>query len=384
MICRIFGIYNRIYEKYEDAAQKTFDENFFGAEHIASLTAEAELSAENQQALVSFAKNADMDIKRFMWLFYYILFRSDEDFTTDIWQLEQWQLPSLCERENPGMMKACIYLAAAENLRRWLAERGLPNSFLSAFYDRYRYFVGLNLISHHTCGLCRLSPFLYAYGKPTALVIGRLSYQLREFPDYFEAYETLNGKRFFAALPWNTYDNNGLMVPNGKTPFYRKKDDILTAHTFDSLGRLTPDPVEINLSDYRKFLSPGDMTATVHIPGSGKLDHSSVLQSLADAKNLIGRYFPSVKAFVCKTWFIDPALRSVLGKGSNMLAFADMFDTISAEDNENHSLFEHIFNTVPCDLSTLVPKNDFQKKMLDRAKHGEKMHWGFGILKKEF
>ena len=67
-----------------------------------------------------------------------------------------------------------------------------------------------------------------------------------------------------------------------------------------------------------------------------------------------------------------------------MLAFANMFDTISAEDNENHSLFEHIFNTVPCDLSTLVPKNDFQKKMLDRAKHGEKMHWGFGILRKEF
>ena len=375
MIIQKFGIYDKIYQKHEDAALKTYDPEFFSTAHLLKLAKEAQLSEENKKAITDFMEYAGDDIKKFMWLFYYILFKSEEDFTTDIWQIDESRLPSVCEEKYPGMLKACIYLAAAENLREWLSARKLKGSgeMLEAFFDRYRYFVNLNLISHHTVGFCRLSPFLYAYGKPIALKIGRLSYQLREFFDYHEVYEDENGKRIFAALPWRKYNSEGLIDANGKTPFYQQTGDILT-----------PETTEVDLNKYKKILAPGDMVATIHIPGGGKLDPESVNRSLKDAKEILKREFPFVKAFVCRTWFIDPGLRSVFKEGANMLKFADMFDIISTEDNENHSLFEHIFETVPCDLSELVPKNDFQQKMLDRAKRGEKIYWSFGILKKEY
>ena len=89
-----------------------------------------------------------------------------------------------------------------------------------------------------------------------------------------------------------------------------------------------------------------------------------------------------IKAFVCRTWFIDPGLRDIIKEGSNMRSFADLFDVICNEDNENHSLFEHIFVTNRTDLSNLIPKNDFQRKMLARAMRGEKIYWSYGLLKK--
>ena len=36
------------------------------------------------------------------------------------------------------------------------------------------------------------------------------------------------------------------------------------------------------------------------------------------------------------------------------------------------------------DINNLVPKNDFQRKMLASAMNGEKIYWSYGLLKKEF
>ena len=65
-----------------------------------------------------------------------------------------------------------------------------------------------------------------------------------------------------------------------------------------------------------------------------------------------------------------------------MAAFADIFDVISGPDNKNHSIFEHIFNVKKQPLENLVPTNDFQKRILARALRGERIYWGYGVLKK--
>ena len=63
------------------------------------------------------------------------------------------------------------------------------------------------------------------------------------------------------------------------------------------------------------------------------------------------------------------------------MKFADRFDIICVTDNENHSLYQHIFQCARCPLGELVPQNDFQAKMLQRAKEGKKTYWSYGILK---
>ena len=382
MLCEILGISGTYYEKYEAEALKTYDGDFFSFSHMKKLANEFGLCDENVKSILHFIINVDENIKKFMWLFYFVQFNTDEDFSDNIWQIDKWMIPEQCEKKHPGMLKACVYLAAAENLRKWVADHSLSDDIFSGYFSRYKYFVELNRVSHNTYGLCRLSPFLYGYAKPFMLTIGRLSYQLIKYFNYCEVYENPEGNRFFAALPTHKYLSNGHIDENGKIPFYYKTTDTLTAHTFDSMGLLTGKPEVIKLGEYKKILSPGDSVATIHIPSGGKLDIDDVKQSICDAYKIINQCLKPIKAFVCRTWFIDPGLRDIIKEGSNMRSFADLFDVICNEDNENHSLFEHIFVTNRTDLSNLIPKNDFQRKMLARAMRGGKIYWSYGLLKK--
>ena len=133
----------------------------------------------------------------------------------------------------------------------------------------------------------------------------------------------------------------------------------------------------------KKVLSKEDLVATIHIPSGGKLSDEIVDSSLAEAKSVLPKFFDKydIRAIVCQTWFLDTQLRDILPPKSNMIKFQKRFDLVMAADNKNHSLFDHIFNAKPTSLKNLVPKNNFQEIMLRRALNGEKIYWGFGILK---
>ena len=381
MLLEKLSVAHPLYEKYFNEAMDSYNADFFSLEHLSALADEGELEAENKRLIIEFINVADDNIKRFMWLYYYIQFKTNEDFHTNIWQLDNWPLPKETEEKYPGMIKACVYLAAADNLREWIDERGLPKDSFKAFFGRYKYIADLNTVSHNTYGLVRLAPFLYMYGKPFGLAIGRLTFQLTEFAAFCELYENDNGERIFVATTNKKYDETGHIAEEGYTPVYEINGDVLRANIFNDMGLLDKEPVEINLNAYKKILAPKDRVVTIHIPAGPKLTNELVYQSLRDAKKILNENFDGIKAFVCKTWFIDMGIRDMLSVGSNMRNFAELFDVISAEDNKNHSIFEHIFVVKPQPLENLVPKNDFQKRFLDRALRGEKLYWGYGVLK---
>lgn len=373
-----------IFKKYNEEALKSYDANFFSRENVLFYAQKAGLSNENKEKLSEFMGYANEDLKHFMWQFYYVQFNTSEVFFKDIWQLERLELPKEAEELYPGYIKAVVYLLAAENLKKWSKDTEFDEAqLLERYFERYRHVVSLNLMTHETFGFCRLSPFMYCYAKPFTLRIGRLNFQLVTFKEYCELYENEKGKRLFVAVSDFTYNSKGLQAVEGFVPVYKCENNKLLAHTFGEKGRLSIEPQEIDLISYKKILSPGDVVVTIHIPEGGPLYIDEVKQSIADAKQILKKYFPPFKAFVCQTWFIDPGLQGeVIKDGSNMSAFANLFDVISGADNDNHSIFEHVFKVKRQPLEQLVPKNDFQKRLLDRALRGEKMYWGYGVLKK--
>lgn len=378
-----YGISHPLLEKYAQRAKETFSVQWATEQKVLSIAKRAQLSPENLQLLSDFLEYADDDLKRFMWLFYYIQYEGEEDFMPNIWELDEIPMPAEAEKAFPGCIKAVVYLLSWEHFDRWVRERGLPEAVSEAYFDRYRYMVSLNMVTHNTCGLCRLSPFLYGYSKPFMLRLGRLSYQVTPFKDYSELYENSAGQRIFAALPNYTYDQDGLQADEGWIPFRQIKENVLTAHVFGPDGHLKLQPEQIDLNEYKRVLSPEDLVVTIHIPEGGRLDSSQVHESIALAHEVFQTYFPETKAFVCQTWFIDPNLRfDVVKDGSNMAAFADLFDVISGPDSHNHSLFEHVFKVKPQPLTHLKPETGLQERILKRALEGKKMYWGFGVLKK--
>ena len=374
-----------IFESCKQKADETFNADLWSEENILSHARQAQLDAENIKFLTDFICYADEELKRFMWQFYYMMFKTDENFGDDIWQLEKIPLSEESEAKFPGAIKACVFLLAADHLRDWAQNTEFDSDELvESYYMRYRKFVQRNRYSHNTYGFCRLSSFAYAYAYPHILPIGLLTFQRRLQEPFCEVYANAKGEHLIVAVPHFNYDQNGFQAEEGYSPVYELKDDTLLCNTFGKKGELHLTPETINLKEYKKILQPGDHVATIHIPGGSPLVKEEVEKSIEDAKRLCTKYLPPFKAIVCTTWFIDPNLRGeVIKDGSNMANFADLFDLACARDNNNVSIFEHVFETVEQPLENLVPRNDFQKRLVDRALRGEKIYWTFGILKND-
>lgn len=381
-----YNIDHELFVKYEAEARAAFDPSFVNKEHVLALADEAALPEENKQFLSEFLDYADEELLHFIWLFYYIQYHTDEDFKYDIWYLDTLPMPEESEAKYPGGIKAVTYLLSAENLKKWVKEAGLGYDVVEAYFGRYHYFIELNVITPGTRGLCRLTPFLYGYSKPFLLRLGRLSFQLKHFTNHMEVYVNAKGERIRAALQNYGYDENRLPLNEGGVkPVYEKKGDKLICQTFDNLGRLSEEIIEIDLNEYKLEFSPEDDVVTIHIPEGGKLLMEDIKDSMARARKVFNKFFPNYKGFVCRTWFIDPALRGeVIKDTSNMAMFADMFTVHCEEDQNNHSVFEHVFKVARQPLENLKPRNDFQQRVLDRALRGEKIYWSYGILRNDF
>ena len=379
-----YNIENKLFEKYEQAARNSFPKAFVSKENILRLANEAAVPARNFEYLSRFLDYADEELLHFIWLLYYVQFESNEDIIFDYYSIDRWHKPQAAEEKFPGGIGAAVYLLAVENLKKWVKEKGLGEDIIEGYYTRYRYFLELNGGNPGVLGMKRLNGYLYGYSKPFFLRLGRLAFEVARFEKQVECYADDNSNRIFVASAEGLFNADGdLDVKEGSPAIYEKSGNILKAQKFGSYGRLEKEVTNIDLTKFKLFLSKEDFVIKIHIPEGGRLDEGAVAESLAYARDVFGRHFPYCKAFVCHTWFIDPVLvdDGIIKKGGNMEKFADLFDKVTVNDSYNGPIFEHIFKTAFKPLTELRPENDFQKKVLERALSGKKMHWCYGVLK---
>ncbi len=387
------GIKSGVLDKYEPLAIEKYPsiKHRITKDHILKLCAEGDFDREHIQKICEYMDYIaeKEDVKQLIWLHFYLRFESEESYFDNLWQGGLEDIPTHKESEEKfsGYFITVVYILAAEHLKKAAKDMGFDDEIVSEYYHNFKRFANMNLISHNTYGLVRLASFLYCYAYPTICRVGRFNFQIVRFKDYLDVYENNEGKRFLAARDTYTYNADGLQDEYGAfRPKILTDGSSITAHTFDSLGRLTKERYTVSLSEYRRVLTEGDIVLTVHIPEGERMTPELTVRSLCDAECFFREKFGgwNISAVVCQTWFLDPALRSVFGENSNISFFQSLFDIAVGPDQGLHSLFEHIFKTKPAPLNTLMPKNRLQSEMLERAKQGVKMYWAYGILKRDY
>lgn len=376
---------HELYRKYAQAAEASFDaaRYRFAPQYIASIAYEASLDEANVRLLADFAAGADEDTLRFLWLLYYVQFESGESFWDRLDVLENLPMPEREEREHPGLCHATVCLLARDYVRRRAETLGLPEDTVAVYLANYKRFTEINMRSHGTYGFCRLAYFVYGYACHYLFDVGKLRAQYRRHV-FCEVWENAASERRIFAVPGILYDETGHQNEQGRvSPVLTRTGCVLRGHLFDADGIMDLEAREYDMTGWRCVLRPGDTVLTLHLPVP-KLLPEYVDEALALLPAVAARMHPelSCRAVVCRTWLLDSALKTVLPPTSNILSFQQRFDLVMGQDNENHSLFEHIFKTAPVPLDALHPINGFQEKMLERAKRGEKLYWGMGILKK--
>lgn len=146
------------------------------------------------------------------------------------------------------------------------------------------------------------------------------------------------------------------------------------------LGRLQYETVTFPHDAYRDVLKKGDTVYNCHIPSSGALTPESVMDSLRRAHEF---YKPEsgVLPVVCYSWLLYPPHQDVFPAGSNMAAFARLFDVIETKRSPNNGDFWRIFHCkYGTDFKSLPQDTKLQRNFIAYLQQGNNMGEGLGVL----
>ena len=153
------------------------------------------------------------------------------------------------------------------------------------------------------------------------------------------------------------------------------------------LGRLQFNRLEYEKETYRfgdYVLNPGDRIYACHIPSSGKMLPEQCMDSLDRAYNFFKKELKGdILPVRCSSWLLyPPYAEKVFPDGSNLKAFSQMFDIISATPiPEDSYVLQTVFGkTGLADLDSFPQETGLQKKMVSYLKSGGDFGKGYGIL----
>lgn len=161
-----------------------------------------------------------------------------------------------------------------------------------------------------------------------------------------------------------TFDNNCV---------YRKDNELSVISSCDAES--IPTDAEI-------IAKPGDTIISVHIPSGGRLDFDENTADLKRAAEIVTECFGEFKLFYCNSWLLDPMIKKVMGKDTNMTRFADRFTRYPIE-SIGTSVFHYLYLTTDTENIDILPENtSMQRKIKTHLKSGGKIYNFQGVFTK--
>ncbi len=346
---------------------KNLEKFDFSTEQKKALYDYGKALSENEELLARAAK-------------YYTMIFEDKD-TVDASELEEH------DGLEKGMLFAIIFLARCELLGEVLEKDGIPRQYAQYGIWHYKNLFDRNKQCYGRYGFCGMyRNGMVNYVKPKTFTLGRLSFEMNVFSGPYEVYQNKkSGALIPIAVASLRYLANGKPAPQGASDFFETTlsvGETIEGYTFYEDGTLNFERIILHKDEYVKVLKQGDPVLSVHIPEMGKMTPESVQESFEQAREFFGKYYShkNFKAFVCSSWLLDTGLKNFLKPESNIMAFQKNF-RIALSFVNTFSIYWHIFGVekiVP--YSELVPKNSFQKKILDYVLGGGFLYSGNGFI----
>ena len=130
-------------------------------------------------------------------------------------------------------------------------------------------------------------------------------------------------------------------------------------------------------------LNCGDTVYACHIPSSGKLSEELCLDSLQRAYEFLKKDLKTnILPVACSSWMLfPPYVEKVFGEGSNLKAFARMFDVVDVTLKEDFDDGWRIFGPAFQGSAEGLPQdNSLRRSMVRYIKDGGEFGYGYGIL----
>ena len=134
-------------------------------------------------------------------------------------------------------------------------------------------------------------------------------------------------------------------------------------------------------SEWRLALDEGDGVFSIHIPSGAPITPENCVAQYREAFKIAQKYYPeySVKALYCHSWLLDPALKDLAKKGSNIVSFGSRFlryPTVS----EGRGVFMFLFRKYVDNLEELPENTSLERAVKAHYLEGKYVYEVGGVI----
>ncbi len=265
-----------------------------------------------------------------------------------------------------------------------LREKGVPEDVIDATLNMFENQTQDYVDLFHRYGISCYVTWMLKFIRCEIIRVGRFNFEICKYNKDFDVFEN-NGKL--------------AVLPNGVT-FHRSGQVLGSIDCEDTDGSFFADIIEtdtyyegylienglaknvkrrLEKSEWKKVLTKGDRIINYHIPTGGKLDSESCENDTERGRDIVNQCFGGFKAFFCLTWLIDPQIKSIIGKETNLTKFADRFEKFPLKSN-GHDVFEYVFVCSPdTPLEELPEKSSFASAIKKHLLSGGHIYGAMGV-----
>jgi hypothetical protein len=132
---------------------------------------------------------------------------------------------------------------------------------------------------------------------------------------------------------------------------------------------------EAGAEDAGEGLWPGDPALGIHIPEAGPLTPEACDASLGAAAAFFGRHLlgHASRVGTCTSWLLDEQLAEVLPATSNIVRFQARFRMVPGARDDDDDILRFVFDRVPASLDELRPQTELERAIVRHLRGGG--HW---------
>ena len=258
-------------------------------------------------------------------------------------------------------------LSKVPEMKANLKKLGIPDTViadtLNMFENQIQDFIDLNghtgissyvnwMMKFINCEIIRVGRFnleLYTYDLPYHIL--KSGSEIRIMPDGITFHKS--GEILGSA---GCTDSEGSFAAD-----FFENDEFYEGRLIEN-GVCKNETVRLLKTEWSPLLNTGDKIINVHIPSGSSLNFEDNSKDFLYGAELFGKAFSPCNVFYCESWLLNPHLKEIIGKETNITRFGDRFIKFPFESSGN-DVFEYLY-FLPADTN---PYELPEKSSLQRA-----------------
>ena len=282
-----------------------------------------------------------------------------------------------------------VHLSGIDVVEARYAQRGIPLSYMQASYNSVRIWVESFHTFYGRWGHDRERSRMVYIEHLRIIRIGRLEFETNRFYGKIAVFRSRKDGAVCAlsegGIPVRRdgyiSGTNDIWDPQC---FYTVFDETETAYTGNAVlpaGQISPEVTALSKDEWAPVVRRGQNSVNMHIPRDGRLDSDAARESVREAVDFYARYFPErqMRIFECHSWLFDPQMRALLGDGSNIVRFQELF-FLFPEATSDLGARTSVFTEAPFDLMTWTPTSSLQRVIIAHYKNDGHMFAAGGFI----